>query len=188
MGAARICHRVTLPLVAALSISALCVGPGVSAAESTAKSISAPRANDKDTTAQIRQNIDRYRRSINEASVDLASGLWLQTPEAGFIHPLGAATGWQQIKEDFYLTLMGKTFSKRELKLVGDPRIRVFNCAAMAEFNWDFVATRRDTGQEIHTTGRESQLYVKQANGQWLLAHVHYSGPALNPDGSSKGL
>ena len=47
----------------------------------------------------------------------------------------------------------------------------------MVEFEWDFVATVRADGSLRHTTGRESQVYVKRPEG-WRLVHVHYSGPA----------
>jgi len=177
--------------VAFLGAACVYIGQGALArnapAPGAAQSIPASTATVADAAGRIRQNIDRYLRSIDAADADLANGLWLQSPEASFIHPLGEERGWQQIKDHFYGTLMGKMLSQRELKLVGDPQIQIFGCAAVAQFNWNFVATRRDTGHQVHTIGRESQLYVRQTDGQWLLVHVHYSGPAVKPDSGAKG-
>ena len=55
--------------------------------------------------------------------------------------------------------------------------IQLYGDAAVVEFEWDFVATVRADGSLRHTTGRESQVYVKRPEG-WRLVHVHYSGPA----------
>jgi len=105
--------------------------------------------------------------------------VWLTSPEASFIHPLGEDTGWDQIVADVYRKLMGQSFSKRSLKLAGEPAIHLFGDAAVAEFHWDFVATLRSNGNDVHTKGRESQLYVKLPDQGWRLVHVHYSGPAI---------
>jgi hypothetical protein len=51
----------------------------------------------------------------------------------------------------------------------------------VAEFDWDFHATLRSDGSPVHTTGRESQFYVKFPDKGWRLVHVHYSGPVVAP-------
>ncbi|UWZ86149.1 YybH family protein [Occallatibacter riparius] len=76
---------------------------------------------------------------------------------------------------------MGQTFSKRSLKASAEPVIHVYGDAAVAEFDWDFHATLRKDGSPVHTTGRESQFYVKFPDKGWRLVHVHYSGPAVPP-------
>jgi ketosteroid isomerase-like protein len=78
-----------------------------------------------------------------------------------------------------FVKLMGQTFSKRSLTPSSEPVIHVFGDAAVAEFDWEFLATLRKDGSPVHTTGRESQFYVKFADRGWRLVHVHYSGPAL---------
>lgn len=136
---------------------------------------------------QIRRSIDRYLRSIDEADENLAAALWLQSSKVSFIHPLGEEAGWEGIRDGFYRRLMGGTFSKRRLRLSGQPKIHLFGAAAVVQFNWDFVATPRDGGEEIRTTGRETQLYCMQITGEWRLVHVHYSGPAVSNDGGGRG-
>lgn len=122
--------------------------------------------------------LDLYRRSIIHADDPaLAEQVWANTQDVSFTHPRGHASGWQQIKQNFYGKTMGETFSSRELTLVGTPAIRLYGDAAVVEFQWDFVATVRADGSQRHTTGRESQVYVKRPEG-WRLVHVHYSGPA----------
>ena len=128
---------------------------------------------------QIRALIDEYTQSIDAADPAMGAMVWLTTPEASFIHPLGEESGWDQIAAHVYGKLMGQTFSKRSLTLAGEPVIRVFGDAAVAEFHWDFVATMRSNGSDVHTKGRESQLYVKFPDKGWRLVHVHYSGPAV---------
>ncbi len=129
--------------------------------------------------SQIRALIDQYTHSIDVADPELGAKIWLTTAEASFIHPLGEESGWDQIAADVYGKLMGQTFSKRSLKLAEEPMIHVFGDAAVAEFHWDFVATLRSNGSEVHTKGRESQVYVKLPDRGWRLVHVHYSGPAM---------
>jgi ketosteroid isomerase-like protein len=130
--------------------------------------------------AEIRALIEKYTQSVDAADPKIGAQVWLTTPEASFIHPLGEESGWSAIAADVYGKLMGQTFSKRSLKLAAEPTIHIFGDAAVAEFHWDFVATLRSNGSAVHTMGRESQVYVRMAGTGWKLAHVHYSGPALS--------
>ena len=157
-------------LAAALLFVPLCVAAGGQAA--------AP-AEPRQAQAEIRALIEAYTQSIDAADPLMGSKVWLTTPEASFIHPLGEESGWEQISADLYRKLMGQTFSKRSLTLAGDPTIHIYGDAAVAEFHWDFVATLRSNGSEVHTKGRESQVYVKLPEKGWKLVHVHYSGPAI---------
>lgn len=127
---------------------------------------------------QITEGINRYLYSIDKADPTLGKQLFYVSPETSFIHPRGHERGWSQIAENFYGATMGKTFSKRTLKLDAPPAIHVYGNAAVAEFDWHFTAVRRDNGQTQHTTGRESQVWAKIPNIGWRIVHVHYSGPA----------
>ena len=139
----------------------------------------ASSANPASTQGEIRSLIQQYTESIDGADPELGAKVWLTTPDASFIHPLGEESGWDQISADVYRKLMGRTFSKRSLKLAGEPAIHVFGDAAVAEFHWDFEATLRSNGSAVHTMGRESQLYVRLPEKGWRLVHVHYSGPPV---------
>jgi ketosteroid isomerase-like protein len=141
-----------------------------------------PKAQDAaKAKGEIRALIGKYTQSIDAADPELGAQVWLTTPEASFIHPLGEESGWNDIAADVYGKLMGQSFSKRSLKLSSEPTIHVFGDAAVAEFHWDFIATLRSNGSAVHTTGRESQIYIKVPGKGWRLAHVHYSGPAVQP-------
>lgn len=157
-----------------LLIAAVLFGTLHSAAAQTATTANAANAE-----GEIRALIQRYTESIAAADPGMGAKVWLTTPDASFIHPLGEESGWDQISTDVYRKLMGQTFSKRSLKLAGEPTVRIFGDAAVAEFHWDFVATLRSNGSDVHTMGRESQLYVKLPEKGWRLVHVHYSGPAM---------
>jgi len=136
-------------------------------------------ADPKEEQAEILALVQLYTQSIDDANPDEGAKVWLTTPDASFVHPLGEESGWDQIAADVYHKLMGQTFSKRNLRVAGEPSIRIFGNAAVAEFHWDFVATLRNNGNEVHTQGRESQFYVKLPDKGWRLVHVHYSGPAM---------
>jgi ketosteroid isomerase-like protein len=125
-------------------------------------------------TATIRSLIDKYAKSVDAADTTLAAEVWLDSPDASFIHPLGHEHGFAQIKQNVYTRLMGETFSERALSL-HDVSIHVYGDSALAEFYWDFNAKFRKDGSPITTHGRESQLYEK-IQGHWRLVHVHYSG------------
>jgi uncharacterized protein (TIGR02246 family) len=123
--------------------------------------------------AAIRALIDMYARSIDAADPALGAEVWDTTPEVSFIHPLGHEHGWEAIKANVYVGLMGGMFSKRKLT-VKDVAVHVYGGAAWAEFYWDFAATLRKEGTAVDTHGRETQVYRRTA-GRWSLVHVHYS-------------
>ncbi|VDZ94130.1 membrane protein [Salmonella enterica subsp. enterica] len=126
-------------------------------------SAATPTAAQNEATSTVKQEItegiNRYLYSIDKADPTLGKQLFYVSPETSFIHPRGHERGWSQIAENFYGTTMGKTFSKRTLKLDAPPAIHVYGNAAVAEFDWHFTAVRRDNGQTQHTTGRESQVW-----------------------------
>jgi Xaa-Pro aminopeptidase len=141
------------------------------------------RANDSpaDTSADsgvIRSLIEKYAKSVDDADTVLAAQVWWNSPEVTFIHPLGHEHGFEQIKQNVYLRLMGDTFSERKLN-VHDISVHVYGDAALAEFYWDFAAKFRKDGSPLATHGRETQLYRKE-QGRWRLLHVHYSGMPAN--------
>ncbi|MGB6691385.1 MAG: nuclear transport factor 2 family protein [Terracidiphilus sp.] len=146
-----------------------------------------PAGADTAAKAEVRALVDRYMRSIDEADTTLGATVWSPTPDVTFINPVGHERGWDQIASEVYGKLMGQTFSKRMLKNVSDVSIHVYGDAAVAEFDWDFVATLRSDGTtQVHTTGRESQVYVKLPEKGWRLVHVHYSGPPVSVPGNGQ--
>ena len=127
--------------------------------------------------ARIAELVDAYFRSVMELDLDLASSVWLTSPDISFIHPRGHEHGWDEIKENFYERTMRAHFSRRTLKAITPIEVRRFaSDTAVVEFGWDFVAKRVDNGELLHKTGRESQVYAKLADLGWRLVHVHYSG------------
>lgn len=137
----------------------------------------------RDTAAEVdavKRVIAKYAQSIDAADTTLASQIWWDSPEVSFIHPLGHEHGFDQVKANIYMHLMGETFSERKLT-PHDISVCVFGDAAWAEFYWDFNAKFRKDGQLITTHGRETQIYRKFPSG-WRIVHVHYSGmPMTQP-------
>jgi SnoaL-like domain len=163
----------------ALSV-VLFIAIGFSAIQSARAKQDKPLA---ETKVVVRKMVDTYVQSIVDADVKLGASVWSPTPDVSFIEPRGTERGWEQIAAVFYGKTMAETFSKRTLKVVGDVNIQVYGNAAVVEFNWDFVAVFRGNGQTIHTTGRESQVYINLPSEGWRLVHVHYSGPPIGTPG-----
>ena len=139
--------------------------------EAPGNNSSAEKSADSDV---IRSLIEKYAKSVDGADTALAAEVWLDAPDVSFIHPLGHEHGFEQIKKNVYVHLMGDTFSERKLT-VHDVSVHVYGDAAWAEFYWDFAAKFRKDGSPLTTRGRETQLYQK-TQGEWRLVHVHYSG------------
>ncbi len=110
-------------------------------------SAATPTAAQNEATSTVKQEItegiNRYLYSIDKADPTLGKQLFYVSPETSFIHPRGHERGWSQIAENFYGTTMGKTFSKRTLKLDAPPAIHVYGNAAVAEFDWHAVIMGR---------------------------------------------
>jgi hypothetical protein len=137
--------------------------------------------NATDSTA-IRNMINSYCQSIDLADTSLARTIWSTRDSISFIYPLGHEHGWAQIKNHFILTIMGQTFSKRDLQIVSISIHQLTPAIAWLEFYWDFHATFRSNNQAIETKGRETQLLEKE-NGQWRIINVHYSGLPVTEKG-----
>jgi ketosteroid isomerase-like protein len=162
-----------------VSLGLAAAGPALAAQKAKVDGESAAKA-------AIRSQVDRYMQAVDAADRKLAATVWSPTPDVTFIEPTGHERGWDQIADVVYGKLMGQTFSKRSLKNVSDVSIHVYGDAAVVEFDWGFVATLRSDGKtEVHTTGRESQVYVNLPGQGWRLVHVHYSGPPVKRPGES---
>lgn len=47
-------------------------------------------------------------KSIEGADIDLASQVWLDSPDVSFIHPQGHEHGYEQIQQNVYRRLLGE--------------------------------------------------------------------------------
>jgi ketosteroid isomerase-like protein len=123
--------------------------------------------------AQIRTVLAEYRQSVDTLDPALISEVWSGDLPVSFIHPLGTDDGLDQIKADIFGKVMGM-FSKRDL-IFDTTAIHVNGDSAWVEITWTFHAVWKDTGEQLTTQGRESQVLVRE-KGAWRLVHVHYSG------------
>jgi len=123
-------------------------------------------------TTQIKELINTYAKSIDDADTILGARLWAKTKEVSFINPRGHEHGWENIKNNIY-KFFGTYFSKRKLN-IRDISISVYGNVAWTEFYWIFDATFKNGTTPIQTKGRESQVWRK-INNEWQLVHVHYS-------------
>lgn len=132
--------------------------------------------------AEIKRAVEVYVQSINSGSVEAGLQVFDDSESTIFIHPRGTERGWTKIATDIY-AFFGETFTSRNLRLAEEPGIHFYGDAAVVDFEWDFVATFRETEEPLHTTGRESQFYHKIAGKGWRIVHVHYSGPPITGAG-----
>lgn len=124
-------------------------------------------------SGRIRQLITDYAAAVDAGNANLAAKVWDTTSaDISFIHPLGHAHGWDEVKLIF-TDLMGGMFSERKLT-PRDINVHVYGDSAWSEFNWHFDATQKKDGVKVQTDGRETQIYRKRGN-RWLLVHVHSS-------------
>src|SRR5260370_10632353 len=103
----------------------------------------------------------KYAKTFEGVVTVFAAEVWLDSPDVSFIHPLRHEHGFEQIKQNVYMHLMGDTFSERKLS-VHDVSVHVYGYAALAEFYCDFTAKCRKDGSPLATHGRETQLYRKE--------------------------
>jgi ketosteroid isomerase-like protein len=126
----------------------------------------------------VRQQVAKYTQVLDAADTGIASQVWLATPEASFISPMGHSHGWEDVKKvyDFF----GATFTDRKLT-ARDIAVYVHGDSAYVEFYWHYSAKQKSDGKDVQTDGRESQMYRRVDEGRWALVHVHYSGMPLTP-------
>lgn len=123
---------------------------------------------------QLRALLTNYVKAVDTLDPNLISRIWSHSPDASFIHPRGTDIGFEQIRDDLYMNIMG-LFSRRDL-MMETPTFHIYGDTAWSQMTWTFHATFKDSGQNITTTGRETQIYRKE-DGTWRIVHVHYSGP-----------
>ncbi len=114
-----------------------------------------------------------YIESVNTSDEKLFREIWDREGSISFIHPNGYAIGFDEIVEHFRLGRMSTNFSNRNFK-IKDIMIKYYGNTAFLEFRWDFFATMKDTNDEIHTEGRETQFIVLRDSG-WKFSNIHCS-------------
>lgn len=114
-----------------------------------------------------------YIESVNTSDEKLFREIWDREGSISFIHPRGYAIGFDEIVEHFRLGRMSTNFSNRDFK-IKDIMIKYYGNTAFLEFRWDFFATMKDTNDEIHTEGRETQFIVLRDSG-WKFSNIHCS-------------
>lgn len=133
-------------------------------------------------TAAIRNLVMDYCKSISLADTTLARRVWSLRESITFIDPRGHSHGWPQIRDQFYQETMAGLFSKRDLKVVSLTIHPLTREVAWLEFYWKFNAVLRENNQPVATSGRETQILIKE-NGDWRIVHIHYSGLPVNAQG-----
>jgi ketosteroid isomerase-like protein len=131
--------------------------------------------NAEEERSRVQQVLDKYLQSVNSADVNLASAVWLQSPDVVVVTPLGRFEGWDNVQRELYVNFLQKAFLERDLR-PSNVHIHVNGTSAWAVFDWNFTA-KLANGQPFTSKGRESHVYEK-VDGAWRIMHLHYSGEA----------
>src|SRR5438128_1428789 len=85
----------------------------------------------------VRQQVAKYTQALDAGDMGIASQVWLTTPEASFISPMGHSHGWEEVKKvyDFF----NASFTDRNLT-VRDISVDVHGNSAYVEFYWHYSA------------------------------------------------
>src|SRR6185295_10474666 len=113
------------------------------------------KADGKAAADAIRQQIAKYTAAVDAADAGMASQVWRTSSDISFIHPVGHARGWEEVKKVY--SLFGTLFSERKLT-IRDVSVHVNGEAAWAEFYWHFAAKQSKDGSTYESDGRETQI------------------------------
>jgi ketosteroid isomerase-like protein len=136
---------------------------------------------ESDEKIAIKNVLDAYITSINNADTTLGGKVFLTSEKVNFIHPRKHEKGWENIKSGIY-GMFGSRFTKRDLKST-EEIITFFDDVAILEFYWVFNAIFNDeNATPIQTKGRETQV-LKKIGKDWKIIHVHYSSMPVTGEG-----
>ena len=129
-------------------------------------------SDDTQDRADIEKVFETYLQSLNAADVELASRVWLQSPDLLVVTPVGRFQGWDSVRDDIYVNGMQKQFVERNAR-ASNASIVVSGDAAWLVYDFVFTAKRAD-GQLLTSKGWESHGYLRTEDG-WRIAQLHYS-------------
>ena len=127
-----------------------------------------------DDERAIREQVGNYTKALDTGDLGLAAHVWWDTKDVSAITPMGHSHGWGEVKGMYQF--FADNFTDRHLQ-ARDIVIHLMGDAAWVEYNWHFDAKIKANGMEIHSDGRESEVFRK-IDGGWRIVHIHYSGPA----------
>lgn len=121
----------------------------------------------------VKQVLESYKTSINQADTVLAATFWQTTDQSSFVHPRGHEIGWEAIKSGIY-QMFAERFSVRDLKSYNES-VLIYGDLAVVTFYWIFDASFRGGDQaSMQTKGRESMI-LRKLDNDWKIVHIHYS-------------
>ena len=125
----------------------------------------------------IREQVANYTKALDTGDLGLAAHVWWDTKDVSAITPMGHSHGWNEVKGIYQF--FGDNFTDRHLQ-ARDIAVHLMGDTAWVEYNWHFDAKIKANGMEIHSDGRESEVFRK-IDAAWRIVHIHYSGPAVSP-------
>ena len=121
---------------------------------------------------KIRELVDQYAESINNADSILGYTLFAHTGNVSFVHSKGDEHNWEDINHHIY-KFLGDTYSKRKLKIDYE-YVWLLECASWVELYCTFDATSKKDNSNVQVKYRETQFWRK-INDEWRLSAIHRS-------------
>lgn len=127
----------------------------------------------------VRQMLDRYIESVNNADLAIASQIWSHTTDVIVVTPFGRFAGWDAVQKSIYIDFLKNSFSERKLQPSNVAYV-VNGDTAWLTFDWTFSGKMAADGQTISSKGWESHVYRRSPEG-WRIVQLHYSVPPPPP-------
>lgn len=128
-----------------------------------------------DDEEAIRAQVANYTKALDTGDLGLAARVWWDSKDVSAITPMGHSHGWDEVKGMYQF--FADNFTDRHLQ-AHDIAVHLMGATAWVEYNWRFDAKIKANGMEIHSDGRESEVFRK-IDGRWRIVHIHYSGPVV---------
>ena len=132
-----------------------------------------------DDERAIREQVANYTKALDTADLGLAAHVWWDTKDVSAITPMGHSRRRDEVKGMYQF--FADNFTDRHLQ-ARDIAVHLMGDTAWVEYNWHFDAKIKANGMELHSDGRESEVFHKIYGG-WRIVHIHYSGPAAMTPG-----
>lgn len=122
--------------------------------------------------------MEQYKKSVHTQEAEDRYAIWPKQEGNVLISPGGCFRGTKEIHEGFLLNCIRKAYTRIDLISKETTVRKLTDSTAIVVFEYVTDCIRRENGEPFALGGIETQVYVLE-DGNWKLAHVQYSGKAI---------
>lgn len=127
-----------------------------------------------DEKTKVTELVHRYKDAIQTQDEEAFRALWCDQEGNTLISVTKRFEGTERITKDFLMGSIHALYESIDL-IVHDIDVRLItDDTAVVVFEYHTECIRRKTKEPYGIQGLETQAAIKE-NGEWKLAHVHYS-------------